>query len=155
MSVSRDKRRTFIFIFLCIAVSVVLLFTVGRPMVNFVSDPVRFRAWVVRGGFGARIAFLSMMLFQVLVAIIPGEPLEIAAGYAFGVWEGTLLCLIAIAVGTALIFLFVRKFGMRLITVFFSKEKIDSLSILHDPKKVYGLSFLLFFIPFFYFLFIK
>ena len=38
-----------------------------------------------------------MVILQVIVAIIPGEPLEIVGGYAFGAVEGTLLCL-AVAV---------------------------------------------------------
>ena len=36
-----------------------------------------------------------MVFFQVLFAVIPGEPLEIAGGYAFGAVWGTLVCLVA------------------------------------------------------------
>ena len=37
---------------------------------------------------GGRVLYVGMIIFQVLVALIPGEPLEIAGGYAFGAWEG-------------------------------------------------------------------
>ena len=63
------------------------------------------------------------MFFQVVVAIIPGEPLEIAAGYAFGFWEGTLLCQIGIFLGSLTVFLFVRNWGIRVVEVFFPGKR--------------------------------
>lgn len=62
-------------------------------MLKFVSEPEKFRAWVDGHGIYGRLAFIGMMVLQVFIAIIPGEPLEIGAGYAFGMWEGTLLCM--------------------------------------------------------------
>ncbi|MGN1025951.1 MAG: TVP38/TMEM64 family protein, partial [Faecousia sp.] len=85
----------------------------GKPLVQFVSDPERFRAWVDSHGVWARLAFLGMVVLQVFVAIIPGEPLEIGAGYAFGVVEGTLLCVVGMTLGGLLVFGFVRRFGVR------------------------------------------
>ena len=73
--------------------------------------------------------------------------MEIGAGYAFGFWKGTLLCLIAIAIGSALVFLLVRKFGTMLVEVFFSREKIQSLRFLHQSRKRDILIFLILFIP--------
>ena len=120
---------------------------VGRPMVRLASQPERFRQWVDSHGLWGGLAFVGMMVVQVVVAIIPGEPLEIGAGYAFGFWKGTLLCLIAIAIGSALVFLLVRKFGTMLVEVFCSREKIQSLRFLHQSRKRDILIFLILFIP--------
>lgn len=98
-------------------------------------------------GIWGRIAFVGMMFFQVVVAIIPGEPLEIAAGYAFGFWEGTLLCQIGIFLGSLTVFLFVRNWGIRVVEVFFPREKILSSKLLRDRKKRDALTFILMFIP--------
>ena len=77
-----------------------LCWFVGRPMIRFVSEPEKFRLWVDEHGIWGRLAFIGMVIFQIIVAIIPGEPLEIGAGYAFGAVEGTILCLIgAVLVG--------------------------------------------------------
>ena len=120
---------------------------IGTPMVRLVSQPQAFRAWVEAHGFGGKLLFVGMVILQVIVAIIPGEPLEIGAGYAFGAVEGTLLCLIGIAIGSTLVFLLVRKFGVPLVEVFFSVEKIRSLRFLQDSRRLNRLTFLLFFIP--------
>lgn len=130
-----------------VALSVFLLLAVGRPMLRFIQDPGGFRAWVDGHGIWGRIAFVGMMFFQVVVAIIPGEPLEIAAGYAFGFWEGTLLCQIGIFLGSLTVFLFVRNWGIRVVEVFFPREKILSSKLLRDRRKRDALAFILMFIP--------
>lgn len=119
----------------------------GRPMVAFVSDPKRFRYWVASNGIWGRLAFVGMMALQVVVAVIPGEPLEIGAGYAFGAWEGTWLCILGAAVGSAAVFMLVRRYGVRLVERFFSVEKIRQLSFLKDARRRDLLTFILFFIP--------
>ena len=120
---------------------------IGRPMLAFVSEPERFRSWVDAHGLMGRLAFIGMMILQVVVAIIPGEPLEIGAGYAFGFWEGTGLCMAGILLGSLLVFGIVRRFGVRLVEVFFSREKIDSLKFLQDARRRDFIIFLVFFLP--------
>ena len=80
-------------------------------MINLAKDPETFRLWVDSHGFGGKLAMVGMMVLQVVVAVIPGEALEIGAGYAFGAWEGLLLCLIGAAIGSAIIFIFCQAFG--------------------------------------------
>ena len=46
-----------------------------------------FRQWVDAHGFGGKMAMVGMMVLQVVVAVIPGEPLKSGAG-CFGAWEG-------------------------------------------------------------------
>ena len=103
-----------------------LCWFVGRPMIRFVSEPEKFRLWVDEHGIWGRLAFIGMVIFQIIVAIIPGEPLEIGAGYAFGAVEGTILCLTGAVLGGAIVVLLVRRYGIKLVEVFFPKEKIMS-----------------------------
>lgn len=127
--------------------TVLVAWRIGVPMVRFVSQPEEFRAWVDAHGLMGKLLFVGMVVLQVVVAVIPGEPLEIGAGYAFGAVEGTLLCLIGIAIGSTLVFLLVRKLGVRLVEVFFPVEKIRSLRFLQDSRRLNRLVFLVFFIP--------
>ena len=122
-------------------------YLVGKPMVEFVREPERFRAWVDSSGFVSRVIFVGMVVFQLIIALIPGEPLEMGAGYAFGAVEGTLLCILGCVIGSALVFLFVRRFGVKLVEVFFSREKIRSLRFLQDSRRLNLLTFIVFFIP--------
>lgn len=103
---------------------------VGSPLMELISDPDAFRDWVGRQGWYSRLIFVGMVAFQVILAVIPGEPFEIAAGYAFGALEGTILAIAGAALGSIITFGLVRRFGMRLVRVFFSEEKIHSLRFL-------------------------
>ena len=122
-------------------------YLVGKPMIEFVREPERFRAWVDSSGFVSRVIFVGMVVFQLIIALIPGEPLEMGAGYAFGAVEGTILCIIGCVIGSALVFLFVRRFGVKLVEVFFPREKIRSLRFLQDSRRLDLLTFIVFFIP--------
>ena len=132
-----------VFILLTLAIA----WFVGRPMLRFVSEPEHFRAWVDSGGVMSRVYFLGMQLLQVFFAVIPGEPMELGAGYAFGAVEGTLLCLGGTILGSMAVFFFVRRFGVRAVEIFFTREKIESLHFLKNPRKRNALMFLLILIP--------
>ena len=70
-----------------------------------------------------------------------------AAGYAFGFVEGSLLTLAGFVLGSWLVFALVRRFGMRLVEVFFPKNKLNEIKFLQNPKKTRIISFLLMLIP--------
>lgn len=120
---------------------------IGVPMVRLVEDPEAFRIWVDSYGWWGRIAFVGMVVLQVVVAFIPGEPIELAAGYAFGFWEGSLLTLTGFLIGSWIVFALVRRFGVKLVEVFFPSSQIREFRFLKNPKKTKIIAFLLMFIP--------
>ena len=127
--------------------SLFLFAAIGVPMVKHARNPQEFRAWIDSMGVWGRVAFVGMNIFQVLVAVVPGGPLEVAGGYAFGHTEATVLCIIGMAVGNAVVFLLVRSFGYRLVEAFFPVEKIRELKFLSTAKKRNILLSILFLIP--------
>lgn len=133
------------------ALAVIFLFVVGyfisKPMIALVSDPGQFQIWVEEKGFLGILAFIGMVMFQVFAAVIPGGPFQIGAGYAFGIWKGSLICDFATTMASVTIFLLVRKFGTKFIELFISKEKLDSIKFLKNNNKVESILFLLFLIP--------
>ena len=134
-------------IFLFLLLSVLICIFAGKPLIQFVQEPARFRAWVDEQGILAPIAFLGMLVLQIVVAVIPGEPLEIAAGYAFGAVEGTLLCLFGAFLGRVAVFLLVRKLGARAVDVFFPLDKLNELKFLQNKRRLTLWVFFLFFLP--------
>lgn len=127
--------------------SAFLAWYIGRPLVKMVSDPDMFRHWVDAHGWTGRLAFIGMMTIQVVIAVIPGEPFEIVAGYAFGAVEGTLLCMAGAIIGSAIVFGFVRRFGMMAVEVFFSRERIQSLKFLQNTRRLNTIVFIIYLIP--------
>ena len=134
-------------IFLFLLLSALIFVLAGNPLIRFVQEPERFRDWVDAQGVMAPIAFMGMLILQIVVAVIPGEPLEIAAGYAFGAVEGTLLCMLGAFIGRVAVFLLVRRFGTRAVEVFFPLEKLNELKFLQNKRRMTLWVFFLFFLP--------
>lgn len=140
------NRRTIIAAFSLVGIAIACTF-LGKPILDLASDPSAFRNWVGDRGIWGKIAYMAMVIIQIFAAFIPGEPLEIAGGYAFGAVEGTILCLLAGAIGSAIVILLVRRFGMQLVSLFFPAEKVQSLHFLRSSKKRTILFLIIFMIP--------
>ena len=145
-----EKHRKLLYIFslaifavFCAAVG----WFVGVPMVRMADDPQQFQAWVDGFGVWGRLVFVGMVFLQVIVALIPGEPIELMAGYIFGMWEGTLLSMAGILLGSVAVFLLVRRFGPKFAEVFFPQKELKRLNFLKNPKKSGVLAFILMTVP--------
>lgn len=144
----KQKKIFAVAIIIAFSILTVLAFCfLGEPMLKLVSEPDNFRAWIDNQGIFGKLIYMGMVIFQVLIAVIPGEPLEIAGGYAFGAIEGTILCMLAATFGSLLVFYMVRCFGTKLVEIFFPKEKIESLRFLHISKNKEILFLLVFMLP--------
>ena len=132
-----------VFFVILIIASLILV----KPMMNFFKSPELVRNWVNSHGILGHFAFIGVFVFQIIVAFIPGEPLEVSAGFVFGFWEGTLVCIIGSVLGSLIVFAFVKFFGKKLVYAFISEDKINSLKFLNNKKKLNVLVFILFAIP--------
>lgn len=119
----------------------------GEQIVQLVADPTAFRAWVENKGIWGPLAMIGAVVLQILVAFIPGEPFEVAAGYAFGAWRGLALCLIGSFIGEMAAILLARRFGVRLLKTLFPKHDIENMEFFKNPDRLRFLTFILFLIP--------
>ena len=147
MNGDKRKKRTAGLLVLVMVIAVAVGALVGKPLMGWISNPEGFRSWVEAKGWSSRLVFMGMVIFQVILAFIPGEPFEIAAGYAFGAVEGTLLSIAGAAVGSIITFSLVRRFGMGLVRVFFSEEKINSIKFLKTSNARNILFLVIYMIP--------
>ena len=147
LTTKQKKIISVIVLVLFLGFSALVAWFIGKPMISLVSEPEKFRDWVESRGILGRLIFIGMMVFQVIIALVPGEPLEIGAGYAFGAVEGTLLCVAGVTIGSLLVFGLVRRFGIRLVEVFFDTGKIKQLKFLQNEKRLDLITFIVFFLP--------
>ncbi len=90
------------------------------------------------------------MVVQIFLPILPGEPVEVLAGMSYGPIGGLFVIFLGAFLSSVVIFFAVRKFGRGFLYSFISKEKIEKIEnskMFSDPKKVYTILFILFFIP--------
>ena len=141
------KKYRYLILALSIAILIGLTLAVWKPLVAFVEDPDSLAIWIDSAGIWGPIVFMLLNTAQVLLAIIPGGPFEVAAGALFGPWIGTLMCDVAMTTGGMITFFFARKFGMKFIELFIDKKEIESVKFLHSNPKYTTLLFLFFLLP--------
>lgn len=129
------------------AIIAVLCWEYVPGMIAWLADAQAVRAFVADHAILSRVAMLGINMAQVLLAFLPGEPVELASGYAFGFWEGTALCLVAAGLATSLIYWGVRRWGWSLVGLFFDRSMLDRFAWLKDAKRLEFMMLAVFLIP--------
>ncbi len=137
-----------------ILIGIALVLTMGilclllyKPFLSVVSDPQGFRSRIESFGILGYGIMVLIIIIQMILAFLPGEPVEFAAGFCFGAFGGTIVCLIANLIGTTLIFILMRFCSEKLIYRFFDEKQIASLEFLKKEEKLEIILFIIFFIP--------
>ncbi|MBQ6025095.1 MAG: TVP38/TMEM64 family protein [Lachnospiraceae bacterium] len=149
MEESKKKKKLIAGILMAVAVIIIALVCifVGIPLIKLAGKPQEFRDWVDSKGIWGPVLYVALVIFQILIAFIPGEPLEIVAGYVFGTFKGTVLCIAAASLGSIIVLFLVRKFGKALLEIYFDKEKIENLKFLQSSQKKIVVFMILFIVP--------
>lgn len=145
----QQRRRWFgiLSILVFAAVLVLLTFFFSKVLSPYLGSTEELRTFLNSYGWKGYLILMGLQCLQVVVALIPGEVIELGAGYAYGAVRGTAICLIGVAISSALIFLLVKRIGVSLVEMFMPREKIHQLRFINNEKKLKRVVFLLFFIP--------
>ena len=119
----------------------------GPELTRLVSNPQQFREYLLSFGQWSAVVFILFQVVQVVIAVIPGEPVQLAGGYMFGTVMGTIYSTIGITVGYIIVFFTVKLFGYPLVKEFVSEKEFEKFSLLINSPKLEATIFLLFLIP--------
>lgn len=111
---------------------------------------MEFKTKLDNMGIGKFFIMAVLQLMQILLVVLPGEPLEMLAGMCFGTFWGTVFILVIVFLATSIIFFLVRKYGKLYVEQFFKKEKLDKIQnskFFRNPKNVELIMIILFIIP--------
>ena len=141
------RRRVLIGLVTAASITALLCWEYLPGLLAWLADARAVRAFVSDHAFVSRLAMLGINIVQVLLAFLPGEPVELASGYAFGFWEGTALCLVASGLATSMIYWATRRWGWKLVGLFFDRSLFDRFSWLKSAKRLELIMFIVFLIP--------
>lgn len=141
------RRRVLIGLVTAASITALLCWEYLPGLLAWLADARAVRAFVSDHAFVSRLAMLGINIVQVLLAFLLGEPVELASGYAFGFWEGTALCLVASGLATSAIYWATRRWGWKLVGLFFDRSLFDRFSWLKSAKRLELIMFIVFLIP--------
>lgn len=110
----------------------------------------RFKNEIDNSGISGIFMILGLQLLQILVPVLPGEPIEFLAGMCYGTIGGMLLIFLGAFLSSFIIFYCVRKFGKIFIDTFFGADKFEKLENskwFSSPEKIELFLFIAFLIP--------
>lgn len=142
-----ERKRASLILGIISAVLIVLTVFLVIVFREYLSDVDRVREFIDRHRIVGTLLMIFLCALQVIVALVPGELVEIAAGYAFGPWIGLAVCIFGATLGSIIVLLLVRKFGRKFVYTFYPKEKMDSIKWLSDKRRRNSLTLILFLLP--------
>ncbi|MDD4079636.1 MAG: TVP38/TMEM64 family protein [Eubacteriales bacterium] len=102
---------------------------------------------VEKEGLYAIAAFICVQVFQVVVAAVPGELVQLAGGYLFGTFWGAVFLVSGVIIGSLVAFFAARLLGFRLVKTFVSAPKLAKLLRLVSGTKSELVIFTFFLLP--------
>jgi len=114
---------------------------------QLVSQPEDFKHYILAYGSKSVLVFMLSQVLQVIIAAIPGELVQIAGGYIFGIWPGTLYSLAGIMLGSIIVFYIGRILGYPVLKNLISPAKIERFSFFINSPRCEIITAILFLIP--------
>ena len=102
---------------------------------------------VQNAGAAGVFILLGMQLLQIIVAFIPGEVVQLAAGLMYGPWLGALIVLVGCIVSSAIIFCLVHFLGAPFVRDMVPTKYLDKFRHFEETGKLNIVVFILFLIP--------
>lgn len=125
----------------CVAIAPLILELTEPGGVEQVVQDVR------NAGPGGVLILLGMQFLQVVVAFIPGEVVQVAAGMMYGPWGGAAVVLVGCVISSAFVFFIVHKLGAPFVRAMIPEKWMGKLEDFEETDKLDVMVFVLFLIP--------
>ena len=133
-----------------------LILVVGIPLYIFLFHREVFTVFrsveTIQNFFEAHksesvLIYLGGQILQVVIAAIPGQAFQLAAGYFFGFFQGLLWSVVGVILGTIVTFFLARILGRDAMYLIFGEKKLQSFIDKLNSKRAYLLVFIIYLIP--------
>ena len=93
------------------------------------------------------LILLAMQFMQIVVAFIPGEVVQMAAGMMYGPWLGAAVVLLGCIISSAFVFAAVHRLGAPFVRDMVPTKYLDKFNAFEESGKLSIVVFILFLIP--------
>ena len=142
------NKRTMKVLAIVVAVLLVILLIKYMPKLLLITVSLEeFKKYILSiGHFGVLMIILFQGL-QTIIAPIPGEVIQIAGGYLYGIPLGTIYNLIGLIIGSGMAFYFARLIGRDFVENLIKKKNLKWINNIMESKKFEIILFIIFIVP--------
>lgn len=151
------KRNKAIYIKITIAIlalilAVAIIWQLAPLMINLSTQEgqLEFREKIENMGIAGGFMLFGLDIIQVILMVLPAEPLEILAGMCYGPLGGLIFIIASSLISTIIIYLLIGKLGKKFLKSFMSQkrlEKIEKSELMTNTTKIEIALLILFLIP--------
>ena len=136
--------------------ALLLIFLIGVPVflyLKFGADVFskdsagRLLSYLRANKKTAFLLIIAIQAIQVIICILPGQPIQFASSYMFGILPGFLLSIVGAVIGTAVSFYLSKILGRDMINILFDKDKVDDYHRKLNSGRGLSLVMLIYLIP--------
>lgn len=95
----------------------------------------------------AALLIICIQIIQVVICFLPGQPVQFAASYMFGVAKGFALSVIGAVIGTVISFYLAKLLGSDAVNIFFDEDKVHDYKEKLNTGRGLLIAFLIYLIP--------
>lgn len=136
------KRKLIILITLITIFSLIITVLI----MNILKDPQAFISKDHNSNIVNVLSYIGLSIIQILLPLIPGEPVQLLSGYLFGKVNGTIICLICESIGSIIVILLTRKLKDKFTSLYYDENKFKKIDKFKS-KKYFTLFSLIFIMP--------
>jgi uncharacterized membrane protein YdjX (TVP38/TMEM64 family) len=93
------------------------------------------------------LALIGLQVMQIVISIIPGQPIQFASSFIYGFWNGYLISMIGAIIGTFLTYHMARFLGKDALHILFGERRVSEIIKRLNSTKSYGVITLIYMIP--------
>lgn len=142
------NKRTMKVLAIVVAVVLVILLIKYMPKLLLITVSLEeFKKYILSMGHFGVIMIILFQVLQTIIAPIPGEVIQIAGGYLYGIPLGTIYNLIGLIIGSGMAFYFTRLIGRDFVENLIKKKKLKWINNIMESKKFEIILFIIFIVP--------
>lgn len=143
------KKKSIIKIFLIIvAIILSILLIKFMPKLLLITVSLEeFKSYILSMEHFGMIILILFQILQTVVAPIPGEVIQIAGGYLYGIPLGTIYNLIGLIIGASIAFYFTRLIGGEFVENLIRKKRLKWITNIMESRKFETMLFIIFIVP--------
>lgn len=145
-----NKKTKNIILFSLLLIVIIVVTIIAWPYVQKLTieeNRIKFKNYLDSLGILGWFIMVGIQVLQIIIAFIPGEPIEILMGVMYGPWLGLLTSLVGILIGTVIVYSLAKLIGKPFINLFVKEEDLKKFKFLKNQRNIELTTFILFFIP--------
>jgi uncharacterized membrane protein YdjX (TVP38/TMEM64 family) len=130
-----------------IAVLPILIMVFRPDVIDLFRSRESIDAMIAEYKTASVFIFIGMQVLQMVIAIIPGQLIQVAAGYTYGFWISFIISFAGAVLGTIAAYYVAMFLGRDVMHLIFDEKKISDFIATLNSKRAVVTTFILFLIP--------